>query len=215
MQGDEAILDEMSGSLQEGDEDRVRELAGAAIAAGIPPERILQRGLLDGMAVVGERFRSREIFLPDVLLAARAMRAAMDLVGPLLARSDVPARAKVVLGTVRGDIHDIGKNLVGIMLQGAGFEVIDLGTDVPPERFVEAAVESGAPVIGLSALLTTTMAGMQDVIGLLESRGLRGRVAVIVGGAPVTSGFAREIGADACAFDAASAVERVKALTGG
>jgi 5-methyltetrahydrofolate--homocysteine methyltransferase len=215
MPGDEAILDEMSTCLQEGDEDRVRELAAAAIAAGIPPDRILQRGLLDGMAVVGERFRSREIFLPDVLLAARAMRAAMDLVGPHLARSDVPARAKVVLGTVRGDIHDIGKNLVGIMLQGAGFEVIDLGTDVPPERFVEAADESGAPVIGLSALLTTTMAGMQDVIGLLESRGLRGRVAVIVGGAPVTSGFAREIGADAYAFDAASAVERVKALTGG
>jgi 5-methyltetrahydrofolate--homocysteine methyltransferase len=166
------------------------------------------------MAVIGERFRAREFFLPDVLLAARAMYAGLDVLEPHLARGGVPSLGKVVIGTVRGDLHDIGKNLVGIMLKGAGFEVIDLGHDVAPERFVDTAAEIGAPVIGLSALLTTTMGRMRDVVALLRERGLDGRVRTIVGGAPVTADFAREIGADDYAYDAAHAVERVKALVG-
>jgi 5-methyltetrahydrofolate--homocysteine methyltransferase len=166
------------------------------------------------MSVVGEAFRLREIFLPDVLLAARAMQAGLDLLRPQLAADGVPTAGRVVLGTVRGDLHDIGKNLVGILLGGAGFEVVDLGVDVPPERFVETAVERGAAVIGVSALLTTTMTGMREVVALVRARGLGDRVKVIVGGAPVTEAFAREIGADGWGYDAASAVVRVKQLAG-
>jgi 5-methyltetrahydrofolate--homocysteine methyltransferase len=164
------------------------------------------------MNVVGEQFRQREIFLPDVLLAARAMYAGLDLLKPLLARDGVPSAGRIVIGSVRGDLHDIGKNLVGIMLKGAGFEVIDLGNDVPADRFVEAAVAHGATVIGMSALLTTTMPVMKDVIDLLRARGLSGTIKVIVGGAPVSDGFAREVGADAYGYDAANAVERVRGL---
>jgi 5-methyltetrahydrofolate--homocysteine methyltransferase len=164
------------------------------------------------MAVVGEEFGRRKIFLPDVLLAARAMQAGMEVLRPCLARDGAPVAGRVVLGTVRGDLHDIGKNLVGILLRGAGYEVIDLGTDVPAARFLEAAEESGATVIGLSALLTTTMPRMGEVVSLLRESGLAGRVKVIVGGAPVTQSFADEIGADGWGFDAQSAVHRVKAL---
>ena len=165
-----------------------------------------------GMNVVGEQFRKREIFLPDVLLAARAMYAGLDLLKPHLASEGVPSRGKIVLGTVKGDLHDIGKNLVGILLKGAGFEVIDLGHDVAPEAFVDAAVREGARLIGMSALLTTTMTRMRDVVALVEERGLRGKVRTIVGGAPVNADFAREIGADDYACDAADAVDRVRAL---
>jgi 5-methyltetrahydrofolate--homocysteine methyltransferase len=164
------------------------------------------------MNVVGEQFRQREIFLPDVLLAARAMYAGLDLLKPLLARDGVPSAGTVVIGSVKGDLHDIGKNLVGIMLRGAGFEVVDLGHDVPPERFVDTAASEGASVIGLSALLTTTMPGMRQVVDLLCARGLAGRVKVIVGGAPVSAEFARAIGADAYGYDAANAVEQVRKL---
>jgi 5-methyltetrahydrofolate--homocysteine methyltransferase len=166
------------------------------------------------MNVVGEQFRRREIFLPDVLLSARAMYAGLDLLKPHLAADGVPLRGKVVLGTVKGDLHDIGKNLVGILLKGAGFEVIDLGHDVSPDAFVEAAVREQAPLIGMSALLTTTMPRMREVTALVRERGLAGRVRTIVGGAPVNADFAREIGADDYACDAATAVERVKALLG-
>jgi len=164
------------------------------------------------MDTVGRQFRLREVFLPDVLLAARAMTAGLDLLRPLLAGEGIPTAGRVVLGTVHGDLHDIGKNLVGILLKGAGFDVIDLGHDVPARRFVDVARERGASVIGLSALLTTTMPVMRDVVALVRAEGLSDRVKVIVGGAPVSEAWAREIGADAYGYDAANAVERVRAL---
>jgi 5-methyltetrahydrofolate--homocysteine methyltransferase len=206
------ILTDIAESLERGEDDRVGELVREAIAGRTAPVEILNDGLLAGMARVGEQFRLREIFLPDVLLAARAMYAGLDLLKPLLARDGVPTAGRIVLGSVKGDLHDIGKNLVGIMLQGAGFEVIDLGHDVPAERFVEAAEAHAAPVIGLSALLTTTMPVMKEVVDLVRARGLAGRVRVIVGGAPVSEAWAREIGADAYGYDAANSVERVRAL---
>jgi 5-methyltetrahydrofolate--homocysteine methyltransferase len=208
------ILERLARALQQGDDQQVTALTNEALASGLPAGEILERGLVAGMNVVGEQFRAREIFLPDVLLSARAMYAGLAPLKPHLAREGVPTRGRVVLGTVKGDLHDIGKNLVGIMLKGAGFEVIDLGHDVAPEAFVEAAQRERAPLIGLSALLTTTMPRMRDVVGLLRERGLSGSVRVIVGGAPVNAAFAREIGADDYACDAASAVERVKALLG-
>jgi 5-methyltetrahydrofolate--homocysteine methyltransferase len=209
------ILSTLSTEIQNGNDAAVRESTRAAIDAGIAPSEILDQALLPAMAVVGDRFRVHEIFLPDVLLAARAMHAAMALLKPLLVRDDVPPSGRVVVGTVVGDVHDIGKNLVATLLQGAGFEVIDLGTDVSPDRFVDAAVDAGAPVIGMSALLTTTMIGMRDVVDLVRARGLADTVATIVGGAPVTAEFAREIGADAWAADAPSAVDRIRTLIAG
>jgi 5-methyltetrahydrofolate--homocysteine methyltransferase len=206
------ILTQVSESLQKGDHDRVSALVREAIERKLPASRILDDGLIAGMNVVGEQFRVHEIFLPDVLLAAKAMYAGMELLKPLLIEEDVSSRGKVVIGSVRGDLHDIGKNLVGIMLKGAGFEVIDLGSDVSPESFVEAAVREKAPVIGMSALLTTTMSVMKEVVEILEERGLRDDVRVIVGGAPVSEEFAREIGAHAYGYDAANAVDRVKTL---
>jgi 5-methyltetrahydrofolate--homocysteine methyltransferase len=208
------ILSRIAESLQKGDDPKVVALVGEALTQGIPAGDILQNGLITGMNVVGEQFRLREIFLPDVLLAARAMYAGLDLLRPHLAREGVPLRGKVVLGTIKGDLHDIGKNLVGIMLKGAGFEVIDLGHDVDPEAFVDAAVREEAPLIGMSALLTTTMSRMRDVVDLIASRGLSDQIKTIVGGAPVSPDFAREIGADDYASDGATAVERVKALLG-
>jgi 5-methyltetrahydrofolate--homocysteine methyltransferase len=206
------ILGQIAATLERGEADRVSELVREALAGQTPPLEILNNGLLAGMARVGEQFRLREIFLPDVLMAARAMYAGLNLLKPLLAREGVPVAGRVVLGTVKGDLHDIGKNLVGIMLEGAGFEVIDLGNDVSPERFVNAVEEHRASIIGLSALLTTTMEGMKDVVELVRARGLSGRVRVIVGGAPVSESWAREIGADAYGYDAANAVDRVRAL---
>jgi 5-methyltetrahydrofolate--homocysteine methyltransferase len=206
------ILGEIAASLVRGEDDQVHALVERALGAGAAPGEVLQRGLIAGMNVVGEQFRQREIFLPDVLLAARAMYAGLGLLEPHLTRGAVPSAGTVVIGSVKGDLHDIGKNLVGIMLQGAGFAVVDLGHDVPPERFVDAAVRTGASVIGMSALLTTTMPVMREVVALVKARGLAGRVRTIVGGAPVSEAFAREIEADAYAFDAASAVERVRAL---
>jgi 5-methyltetrahydrofolate--homocysteine methyltransferase len=208
------ILKQISENLQHGDDDAVRQLTQQAIEQKLPAEQILDDGLLAGMAVIGRQFKAHEVFLPDVLLAAKAMHAGMDLLKPLLADEGVPSVGKVVIGSVKGDMHDIGKNLVGIMLKGAGFEVIDLGADVAPEQFVDAAVTEGAPVIGMSALLTTTMMVMKDVVELVKQRDLTGRVKTIVGGAPVSAEFAKEIGADAHGFDAAIAVERVKALAG-
>lgn len=209
------ILSTLFTELQNGNDAAVRESMRAAIDAGIAPSEILDRTLLPAMAVVGDRFRAHEIFLPDVLLAARAMHAAMALLKPLLVGDDVPPAGRVVVGTVAGDVHDIGKNLVATLLQGAGFEVIDLGTDISPDQFVDAAVHEGASVIGMSALLTTTMIGMRDVVDLVRERGLAGTVATIVGGAPVTAEFAREIGADAWAADAPSAVDRIRTLIAG
>jgi 5-methyltetrahydrofolate--homocysteine methyltransferase len=209
-----SLLSDLRDSVVNGDHGPAGDLTRQAIAQGMAPKAILDDGLIAGMTVVGDRFREHEIFLPDVLLAARAMYAGMDLLKPLLVRDGVPAIGKVVIGTVRGDLHDIGKNLVGIMLKGAGLEVIDLGHDVPPQKMVETAREHGATVIGMSALLTTTMPVMREVVDLLGAQGLAGRIRTVVGGAPVTAAFAREIGADAYGFDAANAVDVVKALVG-
>ena len=208
------ILSRIADGLQKGDDKQVGALTSEALAGGIPAGDVLQKGLIAGMNVVGEQFRLREIFLPNVLLSARAMSAGLELLRPLLAKEGVPLRGKVVLGTIQGDLHDIGKNLVGIMLKGAGFEVIDLGHDVTPEAFVDAAVREGAPLIGMSALLTTTMSRMREVVDLIGSRGLSGQIKTIVGGAPLSPEFAREIGADDYASDGATAVERVKTLLG-
>jgi len=208
------LLREIAEGVIGGDEERVARLTREAIERSTPPKRILDDGLIAGMNVVGRQFKEHEIFLPDVLLAARAMYAGMDLLKPLLVRDGIPSLGKVVLGTIQGDLHDIGKNLVGIMLKGAGFEIIDLGSDVAPERFVGTAKAQGAKVIGMSALLTTTMVKMRDVIELLQEQHLGGKIKTIVGGAPVSDAYSREIGADAHGFDAASAVERVKALVG-
>jgi 5-methyltetrahydrofolate--homocysteine methyltransferase len=208
------VLEQISGLLQQGDDEQVLELTGKAIAQSIPPKDILDKGLISGMNVVGERFKNHEIFLPEVLLAARAFYAGMDQLKPLLIKEDIPSLGKIVIGTVQGDLHDIGKNLVGIMLRGAGFEVIDLGKDVPAETFVETAQHEQAGIIGMSALLTTTQPAMKTVIDLLREPGLNAKIKTIVGGAPVSEEFAREIGADAYAYDAASAVERVKRLVG-
>lgn len=210
-----SILSDISVSLQKGEDDRVDALVRQALDEKLDAVAILNEGLIAGMSVVGEQFRIREIFLPDVLLAARAMYTGLGQLKPLLAKEGVPTAGKVVIGSVQGDLHDIGKNLVGIMLAGAGFDVIDLGNDVSPRRFVDSARDHSAPVIGLSALLTTTMPVMKDVVDLLEAEGLRDRVRVIVGGAPVSDAWARQIGADAYGYDAASAVDRVRALAGG
>lgn len=209
-----SLLEEISTLLQDGDDERVSELTKKAIDEELEPKEILDNGLIAGMNIIGEKFRNHEIFLPEVLLAARAMYAGMDLLKPLFLKEGIPSIGKVVLGTVQGDLHDIGKNLVGIMLKGAGFEIIDLGKDVPPEEFVNAAEREGAEVIGMSTLLTTTTPMMTKVIELLKERGLEGRIKTIVGGAPVTEDLAREIGASSYGYDAASAVERVKELVG-
>jgi len=201
-------------NLKNGEDDEVRALTREAIDAGRPVEEILSEALITGMNVVGEKFRKHEIFLPEVLLAARAMKAGMALIEPLLIDEGIPSLGKVVLGSAHGDQHDIGKNLVSVMLQGAGFEVIDLGNDVAAERFVDSASETGATVIGISALLTTTMSCMKSVVDLVRERGKSHEIKVVIGGAPVSKEYADQIGADAFGYDAASAVETIRGLIG-
>ncbi len=208
------ILEQIAALLERGEDREVRSLTQSAMDQSLSAPKILEEGLLAGMQVVGDRFRAHDIFLPEVLLAARAMNAGVEILKPHLGKTDLHSRGKVVIGTVKGDLHDIGKNLVGIMLSGAGFEVIDLGKDVSPEKFVDTARESGADVIGMSALLTTTMPGMKQVISLLKEQGLDSSVRTMVGGAPVTREYASEIGADGYGFDAANAVECVRELVG-
>ena len=208
------ILQLISESLQKGDHEKVAELTQKAIDDGLTADEILNNGLLSGMEIVGQKFGAHEIFLPELLLAARAMNAGIDLLKPLFLSGEMPTQGKVVIGTVKGDLHDIGKNLVGIMLKGAGYEVIDVGCDVAPDVFVDAAEKEGASVVGLSALLTTTMIGMKDVVELVKTRGLDDKIKVIVGGAPLSKEFAAEIGADAYGYDAGNAVEIVKELVG-
>ena len=208
------LLNEISEALQKGDDAKVGELTQKAIDEGMEPKDILDNGLIAGMDVIGRRFRNHEIFLPEVLLSARAMYAGMDLLRPLFLQDEVPSSGKVVLGTVQGDLHDIGKNLVGIMLRGAGFEIVDLGKDVPPEVFVDTAEREEADIIGMSTLLTTTAPAMTRVIEILKERGLEGRIKTIVGGAPVSQDLADEIGADAYGYDAANAVETVRGIAG-
>tara|TARA_Y100000310_G_scaffold324748_1_gene387028 strand:- start:826 stop:1455 length:630 start_codon:yes stop_codon:yes gene_type:complete len=205
------VLELISTHLQKGEDQKVLDLTREAVELQIPAKEILDDGLIAGMNVVGEKFRKHEIFLPHVLLAARAMYAGMDQLKPLLIKSKVPALGKVIIGTVQGDLHDIGKNLVAIMLKGAGYDVIDLGSDVPPETFVETAQKEGASIIGMSALLTTTMTVMGKVTALLKENGLTD-IKTIIGGAPLSQDYADEIGANAYAYDAAKAVECVKNL---
>ena len=208
------VINQISDRIQAGDTTGLTNLVRRAIDEKQKTEDILNNGLVAGMSVIGAKFKVHEIFLPDVLLAAKAMLAGMDLLKPLLIKEGIPPIGKVVMGTVQGDLHDIGKTLVGIMLKGAGFEVIDLGRDVAPEKFIEVAVEEKAEVIGLSALLTTTMPVMGRVVELAKEAGIHGQTKIIIGGAPVTDKFASEIGADAYCYDGLNAVERVKSFVG-
>ncbi len=205
-------LKEISEHLQQGEDEKVSALTKRAIEEKIPPKDILNRGLIGGMNIIGEKYKAHEIFLPQVLLAAKAMYVGMDLLKPLFIKDGMPTMGKVVIGSVQGDLHDIGKNLVGIMLKGAGFEVVDLGNNVPPEKFVETARKEDAAVIGMSALLTTTMLVMQRTVDLLKEEGLGGKTKIIIGGAPVSEEFAQRIGADAYGYDSTNAVECVKRL---
>ncbi len=208
------ILQLMNESLQRGDTEKVAELTKQAIAENRGAKEILDEGLIAAMTKVGEKFKAHEIFLPDVLLAAKAMYAGMDLLRPLLVKNDISMMGKVVIGTVQGDLHDIGKSLVGIMLKGAGFEVIDLGKDVAPEKFVDTAKESGADIIGMSALLTTTMPVMKKVVELVKEKGIRQQFKIIIGGAPLSEDYANEIGADAYCYDGINTVDCAKRLLG-
>ena len=201
------LLDQISERLQKGRADEVRLLVQQAIDEGISAQTILQEGLISGMGIIGERFKKNEVFVPDILAAARAMNQGASLLKPLLAADGVKAVGRVCIGTVRGDLHDIGKNLVKMMMEGRGLEVVDLGTDVAPERFVQAAKEQDCQVICLSALLTTTMGVMEEVGRAAEAAGIRNSVRIMVGGAPVTEAFCRQIGADAYTPDAVTAAE--------
>ena len=201
-------LHEISVQLQAGKAKIVKTLVQQAIDEGIPAQKILEEGLLDGMNVIGEKFKNNEVFVPEVLVAARAMSMGAALLKPLLAAEGVKASGRVCIGTVKGDLHDIGKNLVKMMLEGKGLEVVDLGTDVSPETFVQTAKEQNCQIICCSALLTTTMSVMGDVVKAAEAAGIRDQVKIMVGGAPVTDAFCQQIGADAYTSDAASAADK-------
>lgn len=204
--------EEFHEALSQGEMDKAKRLTREALERGESAEAILKEGLVRAMERIGVRFKEGEIFIPEVLIAARAMHGGLAVLKPILSRSTGVLGGKVVLGTVKGDLHDIGKNLVGMMMEGGGYEVIDLGIDVPASKFVEAIGSHGPQVVGLSALLTTTMREMKNTLKAIEAAGLRSRVKVIVGGASVTERFANEIGADGYGPDAASAVEVVKSL---
>jgi len=206
--------EDLAGSVINGNWTRVAELTRGLLDSNYAPLEIINKGLISGMNVVGRRFKEGDMFVPEVLMAARAMSAGVDIVKPLLADGAMPSAGKVVLGTVKGDLHDIGKNLVGIMLESAGFDVLNLGTDISPEEFAEAIRKHNPDVVAMSALLTTTMLTMKDTIDFLCGEGLRGGVKVIIGGAPVSPEFADEIGADGFAPDAASAALLCKNLLG-
>jgi len=202
----------LSDCVIEGDDERAGKLTQKAIDAGADPVEIITQGLTGGMSIVGARFKSGEMFVPEVLASARAMSVGMDLVKPLILAGDMPSAGKVVIGTVKGDLHDIGKNLVAMLLESAGFTVINVGTDIEPAVFVQAVKDSEADVLGLSALLTTTMLAMKATIDALAEAGLRDKVKVIIGGAPVTQDFADEIGADGFAYDGGAAIDLCRSL---
>jgi 5-methyltetrahydrofolate--homocysteine methyltransferase len=206
------ILQEIATSLYNGEDTKVAELVEQALQEGIGPGDVLNGGLVAGMDEVGKDFKAGELFVPEVLIAARAMHAGMNILRPLLAEAEVPSAGKFVIGTVKGDLHDIGKNLVKMMMEGAGFETIDLGTDAEASDFVNAVQELQPDLLGMSALLTTTMVNMKATIEALEEAGVRDSVKVMIGGAPVTQAYADEIGADAYAPDAASAVDVAREL---
>ena len=207
-----AEFTEIAEKLIAGKAPEVKALVEEAVAEGKDVADILQLGLLQGMSVIGKRFKNNECYVPEVLIAARAMNQGMDMLRPLLAEADVKPVGTIITGTVKGDLHDIGKNLVGMMMEGAGFKVVDLGVDVGADQYIEAAREHDAQVIGLSALLTTTMTGMRTTIEAIQSSDIGGKVRILVGGAPVTQSYADEIGADGYARDAASAADIAKEL---
>jgi 5-methyltetrahydrofolate--homocysteine methyltransferase len=205
-----ALLDDIRESLIDGEMNSVTEGVTNALEEGIEPADILNNALIAGMTEVGQLFEDGEFFVPEMLIAARAMQAGVAILKPKLVEKDIKPLGRIVIGTVKGDLHDIGKNLVTMMLEGVGFEVFDLGTDVSPEKFVEAVKEHDAQIIGMSALLTTTMPAMRAVIEKLKEEGLREKVSVMVGGAPVTQNFAEEIGADIYTPDGPSAARKAK-----
>jgi 5-methyltetrahydrofolate--homocysteine methyltransferase len=206
------IVKEIYTNVMEGQVNAVKENIQSAIDTGIPVSVILNEGMIAAMAEVGHLFEEGECFVPEMLVAARAMQAGMALLKPHLKNAEVESAGKVVIGTVKGDLHDIGKNLVAMMLEGAGFEIIDLGTDVSPEKFVEAVRVHGAQIIAMSALLTTTMASIKTTIDTLNAAGLRGQVKVMIGGAPVTQNYADQVGADGFSSDASRAVATAREL---
>ena len=202
-----SILLEISENLQKGKAKVVKTLVQQAIEEQIPAKEILEKGLLSGMDIVGEEFKNNQVYVPEVLVAARAMNMGVSVLKPLLAQGDQVSKGKVCIGTVRGDLHDIGKNLVKMMMEGKGLEVIDLGTDVAPETYVNTAIQENCQIICCSALLTTTMPVMGDVVVAAEKAGIRDKVKIMVGGAPVTDAFCEQIGADMYTSDAASAAD--------
>jgi 5-methyltetrahydrofolate--homocysteine methyltransferase len=204
-------LSELTEAITAGKKNDAVRLTQELVAAGIPPQAIVETGLVPGMAIVGERFKRNEIFVPEMLVAARAMKESLKILEPLLVQAGIVPKYTAVIGTVQGDLHDIGKNLVSMMWRGANFNIIDLGTNVTPERYVAAAREHSAQLVGLSALLTTTMPAMKETVRILREAGLTG-VKIMVGGAPVTAEFAKEIGADGYAADAGTAVDVAKSL---
>jgi len=201
------LLEQISLALQKGKAKDVKAMVEEAVAQGVAAQTILVDGLLAGMSIIGGKFKNNEVYVPDVLIAARAMKAGTEILKPLLVADGVKATGTIVLGTVKGDLHDIGKNLVGMMMEGKGLEVIDLGTDVPAEKFVQAAIDNNAQVICASALLTTTMGEMKNIVEAAKSMGVREKFTIMVGGAPVNDAFANSIGADAYSEDAASAAD--------
>ena len=203
-----ADLKALADAIIKGDQNTAVKITKEAIQEGLTPKTILGDGLIAGMDVIGARFKKNEVYIPEVLIAARAMKMAMEILAPELVRTGVKPIGKFMIGTAQGDLHDIGKNLVGMMLKGAGFEVIDIGVDITPEKFVERAKASGAQIVGISALLTTTMPSMEKTIKAMKEAGIKAKV--IIGGAPVTQAYADKIGADGYAADAASAVDIVK-----
>jgi 5-methyltetrahydrofolate--homocysteine methyltransferase len=203
---------ELATALINGKAPVVRELTEKALGGGESPQDVLNKGLVAGMAVVGEKFKNNEFYVPEVLIAARAMKSAMEVLRPKLAETGVEPKARVAIGTVQGDLHDIGKNLVAMMMEGAGFEIVDLGVDVKPEVFVQAVKEKKTRIVALSALLTTTMPAMKDTIQAIQEAGIRGECKIMIGGAPVTQNYADEIGADGYSPDAASAVDKANEL---
>ncbi|HNS53078.1 MAG TPA: corrinoid protein [Anaerolineae bacterium] len=209
-----SILEQIASNLYDGEDGEVAELVQAALDKGMSPAEVLQNGLIVGMDQVGRDFKAGDLYVPEVLIAARAMHAGMNILRPLLVGSQARGAGKFLIGTVKGDLHDIGKNLVRMMLEGAGFETVDLGTDVPPVAFVEAIRAHGRCIVGMSALLTTTMVQMKSTIDAIQEAGLRDSVKIVVGGAPVTADYARQIGADGYAPDAGSAVDLARGLAG-
>jgi len=209
-----SLLPDIAQNLKNGNVEKVQEGIKEALENEVPPEKILNEALINAMEEIGAKFKKNEVYVPEVLIAARAMKGGMELLKPHLVSAGIEAAGRIVIGTVEGDLHDIGKNLVSMMFEGAGFDVIDIGIDVPSEDFVKAVKEHKPDILGMSALLTTTMPQMKEVIDAIEEEGIRDDISIMIGGAPVSEDFAEEIGADAFGADAATAAEIGKEIVG-